>query len=120
MILSLKRHALISYSVVLSISPYLVNFDIVDGNDSYIHSPFIVDLLTFKDFARSKTLFSILEGVKWQTAQADYYGNCVTIVIVIPFLTMGGNEKLTIPVSKLILRINSKGLKIVFLDQKHL
>ena len=33
---------------------------------------------------------------------------------------MGGNEKLTIPVSKLILRINSKGLKIVFLDPKHL
>ena len=33
---------------------------------------------------------------------------------------MGGNEKLTIPVYKLILRINAKGLKIVFLDPKHL
>ena len=32
---------------------------------------------------------------------------------------MGGNEKLKIPVSKLILRLNSKGLKIVFRDNKH-
>ena len=38
MIHSLKSHALSSCSVVLSISPYLVNFDIVHGYDKYINS----------------------------------------------------------------------------------
>ena len=37
---------------------------------------FIMDFLTFKDYPRSNSFFSmgILEGVKWQTSQADYNG----------------------------------------------
>ena len=38
--------------------------------------PFIVDLLTFKDYPRSNSFFSmgILEGVKWQTSRAAFNG----------------------------------------------
>ena len=38
--------------------------------------PFFVDILTFKDYPTSNSFFSmgILEGVKWQTSQADYNG----------------------------------------------
>ena len=38
--------------------------------------PFIVDLLTFKDYPRSNSFFSmgILDGVKCQTSQAAYNG----------------------------------------------
>ena len=38
--------------------------------------PFFVDILTFKDYPRSNSFFSmgILEGVKWKTSQAAYNG----------------------------------------------
>ena len=37
--------------------------------------PFIVDLLTFKDYPRSNSFsMEILKGVKWQTSRAAYNG----------------------------------------------